>query len=303
MSKSKMTTCKACGHEIYAKGKVTCPSCGKVSKKPFYKRGWFIGLVIIMILASVGGNESDETSSTALNDDSEKIEVTKMEEVKDPLIVTVDGLMDELDENALKASETYKNQYVELTGDLDVIDSSGDYIGLGRMNTDYGIITVRCKIKKEHQNQVLNMNKDDRVTLLGTIEDVGEIMGYSLKVDRIIGGEEAEIEMDELKEPVIISVDDLVDDLHENSLKASNIYKGKQVELTGKVVTIDSSGKYFSIGRMDDSFSLDTVYCGITSEHLQNVMELKDGQNITVIGTIENVGEVMGYTVKVKSIK
>lgn len=34
----KMTKCKSCGHEIAATGKVTCPSCGRVNKKPFYKR-------------------------------------------------------------------------------------------------------------------------------------------------------------------------------------------------------------------------------------------------------------------------
>lgn len=73
----------------------------------------------------------------------------------------------------------------------------------------------------------------------GFITDVREIMGYSLTVD---------------------------------ALKASNKYKEKKVELTGKVESIDSSGEYFTLGIMSDEFSLDSIMCMIEEEHLNDGM-------------------------------
>lgn len=321
MSKSKMATCESGGHEISSKGKVTYPSCERVKKKFFYKRICSIGLVLILLLSAVGCSGSDDSSTATSESDSNvanaeevvKEEVVKEEvETREPVVVTVDSLMDALEENSLKASETYKDQYVELTGSLDVIDSSGNYIGLGRMDTDYGFITVRCDINEEHINQVLAMDKGDKVTVLGTISDVGEVMGYSLAVDEIVGGETAAaegadeetaaVESADSNEPIVITVDELVDALKENALKASNKYKEKKVELTGKVESIDSSGEYFTLGIMSDEFSLDSIMCMIEEEHLNDVMEFQDGQTVTVLGTISDVGEVMGYTVKVETI-
>lgn len=43
----KMTNCKVCGTEI-AKNAKRCPHCGAKNKKPIYKRGWFIFLVVIL---------------------------------------------------------------------------------------------------------------------------------------------------------------------------------------------------------------------------------------------------------------
>ena len=67
---AKMVTCKHCGNEIAASAKA-CPKCGGKNKKPIYKRGWFIALVVIIVLGafgSVGNSESD--SSTDPNNTS-----------------------------------------------------------------------------------------------------------------------------------------------------------------------------------------------------------------------------------------
>ncbi|MEI6579180.1 MAG: hypothetical protein WCN92_06905 [Eubacteriales bacterium] len=105
------------------------------------------------------------------------------------------------------------------------------------------------------------------------------------------------------KVPIVVTVDNLVDALNENALKASNTYKGKYVELTGKLSTIDSSGNYFSLGVLHDEFSFDTVLCNIKKEHLNTVENFKSGQEVTVIGTITDVGEIMGYSLDIESIK
>lgn len=63
MAKNNMRECKSCGHEIAAKGKVTCPNCGAVNNKPIYKRAWFIILAVILVFGIIGSSigGSDDT--------------------------------------------------------------------------------------------------------------------------------------------------------------------------------------------------------------------------------------------------
>ena len=103
----------------------------------------------------------------------------------DPMTVTVDTLMDALDSNALNASNTYKGQYVELTGVLSNIDSSGAYFNLNPLDGRFTFMGVRCTITKDQQATVANFTKEQQVTVIGTITDVGEVMGYTLKVESI----------------------------------------------------------------------------------------------------------------------
>lgn len=105
------------------------------------------------------------------------------------------------------------------------------------------------------------------------------------------------------KEPFVVTVDKLVYDLNENALKAANTYKGKYVELTGRVSIIDSSGSYFSLGLISNEYTFDTVLCDIEKKHKSTVSNFIKGQKVTVVGTITNVGEILGYTVDVDSIK
>lgn len=103
--------------------------------------------------------------------------------------------------------------------------------------------------------------------------------------------------------PMVVTADKLVEDLKSNALNASETYKSKYVEVTGQLSNIDSGGKYFSIEPMDGSFNLTNVMCNITQEQKATVAKFTSKQKVTVIGTITDVGEVMGYTIKVESIK
>jgi hypothetical protein len=93
--------------------------------------------------------------------------------------------MDALDNNAAGASAKYKDQYLEVTGRLAVIDSDLKYIALYPSN-DFALTGIRCYIKDDAQKDaVLNMTKDQQVTLRGKCTSVGEVMGYSLDIDSI----------------------------------------------------------------------------------------------------------------------
>lgn len=49
----KMVICRNCNNPMSEKAKV-CPSCGAKNKKPFYKKGWFIILAIIVVIGVIG---------------------------------------------------------------------------------------------------------------------------------------------------------------------------------------------------------------------------------------------------------
>lgn len=77
MAKDKMTTCKHCGQEIAASAKI-CPHCGGKNKPPIYKRGWFIALIVLIILYAIGSSDSSSNtaSSTSTSASSTKAEVS-----------------------------------------------------------------------------------------------------------------------------------------------------------------------------------------------------------------------------------
>ena len=80
-----MTKCKSCGSDISAKGKVTCPNCGGVNRKPIYKRGWFVVLAIFILIGALGslGSEDGDSNTTApLATKSEDIENSSVAEKK-----------------------------------------------------------------------------------------------------------------------------------------------------------------------------------------------------------------------------
>jgi len=163
-------------------------------KKPIFKKWWF-WVIIVVILGTIGSNSgnNDETTTdtpaaTSQPENSTQPEIVEEEEpepIPEPLVVDVDTLLDVLDDNALNASNTYKGQYVELTGTLSTIDSGGKYFSLNPLDGRLTFKGVRCDITKEQQEIVATFSSKQEVTVIGTISDVGEIMGYTLKVESI----------------------------------------------------------------------------------------------------------------------
>lgn len=177
----KMVTCKHCGAEIAASAK-TCPQCGGKNKKPFYKNPLIIALVVVVIIIAITSAGGDEQSGTiGGGQESGTSEVKQTEIVY--TAYSVSELMSDLDSNALKAADKYKGQYVELTGELKVIDSSGDYISLFG-DDDFDFVGVTCYIKSDEQKSVvMDAEIGDTLVVKGKITDVGEVLGYQLYID------------------------------------------------------------------------------------------------------------------------
>lgn len=177
--------CKHCQTEIPKKAKV-CPQCRK-------KQGgvgkWIAIVLVVLFIIGAGSGGSDETednknvSNIGTNNNSTSVEV-ETEIVY--TVYTVDEMMKLLSENALLAEKTYQDQYVEITGRLNVIDSDGHYISLVPVHDEWAILGVQCYIENDEQlDQVLEMKTGDTITLRGQITTIGEVMGYALDIDSI----------------------------------------------------------------------------------------------------------------------
>lgn len=176
-----------------------------MEKKPIYKKWWF-WVIVILVIGAIGSSMGDEEAEKvdkqaetkeADNKETEAQEVTEetteegTEEETEPTIsytkYQVSKMMDELSDNALKAEDKYNKQYVEITGELSVIDSSGKYISLFSEKEEFAITGVQCYIKNDTQKeQVMEISKGDMLTIKGKITGVGEVLGYSLDIDEIV---------------------------------------------------------------------------------------------------------------------
>lgn len=153
-------------------------------KKPITKRWWFwifIVIIAIVVINNLGSNDNSTASAPTDNQAKQSDPAPP----HTPTVVTVDKLMGDLDNNALNASNTYKGKYVEITGQLSNIDSSGEYFSIGPLDGSFSLFNVMCYITEEQKTTVAKFTNNQKVTVIGTITDVGEVMGYSLEVESI----------------------------------------------------------------------------------------------------------------------
>lgn len=179
---SKMKNCKSCNAEIAKSAKV-CPHCGAKNKPAIYKRPWFILILVILIggiaLGSGGSDEGTDAGTQDVSGNEAQQEVSYT-------AYSVSQLIDDLENNAMKAAETYNGQYVELTGELSTIDSGGSYVSVAPTGEDFCLYDVTCYIQNDEQKQVvMELSSGDGVKVKGKITDVGEVLGYYLDIDSI----------------------------------------------------------------------------------------------------------------------
>lgn len=153
------------------------------SRKLAYKTISIISCVVVSVLILCGAGiaaefEGVETSA----DESEVTEPSTKYSVH-----SVSELVADLEANALNAKEKYEGEYVEITGRVDVIDASGQYICLYPEDNEWILIDVQCFIKNKEQKEfVKSIKTGDVVTIRGKITSVGEIMGYSLNIHEFV---------------------------------------------------------------------------------------------------------------------
>lgn len=92
---------------------------------------------------------------------------------------TVTDMVAELKDNALNASDKYKDQYVEISGEVGVIDSDGKYITV--LGDSSVLLGVQCFVEDDSQIEVIKaLSVGDKVTVKGKITDVEQFSGYMM---------------------------------------------------------------------------------------------------------------------------
>lgn len=88
-----------------------------------------------------------------------------------------------------------------------------------------------------------------------------------------------------------ITATELLDEVKENGVAADNKYKDKVIQVTGKVGSInnDISGhSYVTLVHYEDIFSITTVQCYFNKKNIEQIVNLKPDEIITVYGTYKN---------------
>lgn len=164
-------------------------------KKGHLIRNIVIAIIVVGVLGSVMGKKGPESESSKdkSSPKTETIASEKAGETEAPTeaqieytAYTTDEMIDDLEANAMNATDKYKGKYIQVTGKLSNIDAQGSYISLSKEANDFTIVNVQCFIKTDEQKEAIKtMNKGDSITLKGKCTDVGEILGYTLNIDSI----------------------------------------------------------------------------------------------------------------------
>ena len=123
------------------------------------------------------GNNNFNINTNSINDTIE-IEYTE---------VSINDMLNELSNNALRAEKTYQDKYIKFTGKIENIDSDGAYITVSEIDNEFPLFeTIHCSVTDDTQlDVIINKNTGDTVNIKGQVTSVGEVIGYIIDIDEI----------------------------------------------------------------------------------------------------------------------
>lgn len=135
---------------------------------------------------------------------------------------------------------------------------------------------------------------------LGSDDTEIENGGSSTKTEE---KQETSTNKEEKIEYIKVTKDELDDALEANAANAKDTYKGKYLEISGKLGAIDSDLKYISLTSSTDEWDFLGIHCYIKNKSQKDVVKtLSTDQEIIVKGKITDVGEVLGYYLDITDI-
>ena len=150
----------------------------KKAKPPIQKRWWFIVLVIIIVL--VAWNNTIGKKIDKANEEARQSELASREYIE----ITVDQIYEELDDNALKASDKYRESYLAVKGELGDVDSAGEYFDLYPLETDDDYIF--CSLSSDEQREKIKKHsKGDIIIVKGKLSGIEMTDRLGITVDDI----------------------------------------------------------------------------------------------------------------------
>ena len=234
-----------------------------------------------------------------------------------PILVSVsaEDLSRDYANNEVAAKAKYEGKQALITGEVLSIRESGiNYdIGLASGTSTFFWVSIGCEVGRTQQAAVLELNKGQVVTLLGKIrrdEDTFGIIDVDIVIDDcVIQRENALIptsipsnEPTSTTTPVVtptlisVSAKELSRDYANNEVAAKVKYEGKQVLITGEVLSIRESGINYDIGLASGTSTFFWVSIGCEVDRAQQaaVLELNKGQVVTLLGKIRRDEDTFG---------
>ena len=147
-----------------------------------------VGIVVVVSLIGACGGGGKDKSDNA-NKGNSTTTTQQQEKQKEYAEADINVLLSEAKDNAAAANQNYKGKAVKIIGGhVYNIDSDVKYITIDGTAAKYTMIHIHCDVdakNKELKDAILALKKGQNVTVYGTIKEVGDIMGYSLKLDKV----------------------------------------------------------------------------------------------------------------------
>lgn len=157
-----------------------------------------------------------------------------------------------------------------------------------------------------------DMEKDDDYSAIRLIlgiafansKDKKILSHYDTTSDKFKEQKELVKQLSSVKQFFAGTSDFYIEEINENPMRTKEKYKDNFVFINGRVNNIDASGEYFSITSLTDDYSFTTILCNIKNDSVKEaIMNIGIGDTITVAGVVKDVGEILGYTIDVYSVR
>ena len=324
---SKVRVCQNCNNPLPSKVKV-CPSCGAKVKKPFYQRGWFIALAIIVIIGGIGNSGKSQAEADGIKQNS--IEISEKEGATSSLGLSITNSdFDTSDYIKMDAELLFEyGNYMKgekVVTVITVADSSEGLLKANTENNDSFFFSIICEFQDE--NYPKQFSEEDTVTVAGTVKDsdssVGDtitlcnctVIGLGEIADEIAGDKENQLQLGEAlksayekaeadaaqaeKDSYISQCETIAySDVERNP----DTYKGKLIKVTGEVIQV-SEGWFDSV-TMRISSNNNIWY--VTYFRKDGESRILEGDNITCYGECNGVTSytsVVGSQVTIPSME
>ncbi len=101
-----------------------------------------------------------------------------------------------------------------------------------------------------------------------------------------------------------VDLSSMIDELKENAMKAEKNYQNKNIEITAKIKSFDSDGKYISVEpQYADVWNFESAMCYIKNDTQRDFLVEKNvGDIITIKGKVKSIGEVLGYSIDIAEV-
>ncbi len=102
-----------------------------------------------------------------------------------------------------------------------------------------------------------------------------------------------------------VDLDEMLEELKSNALKAETKYQSKTIEFTGEIASFDSDGSYITVEPIGAGvWNFETVVCNIKNKEQKTyLIEKNVGDTVTIRGKVKSIGEVLGYTVDIAEVE